>query len=83
MLKNIFNLDLINQAINRIDTDITKLDPNGEFNRYEAIDEYQFGIQQLVEINKRIDDIYKLKDTDDIVKNQLIKELKRKETKYC
>lgn len=75
-VKKYFNLDLINQAINRIDTDITKLDPNGEFNRYEAIDEYQFGIQQLVEINKRIDDIYKLKDTDDIVKNQLIKELK-------
>lgn len=77
-VKKYFNLDLINQAINRIDTDITKLDPNGEFNRYEAIDEYQFGIQQLVEINKRIDDIYKLKDTDDIVKNQLIKELKEK-----
>lgn len=77
-VKKYFNLDLINQAINRIDTDITKLDPNGEFNRYEAIDEYQFGIQQLVEINKRIDDIYKLKDTDDIVKNKLIKELKEK-----
>lgn len=77
-VKKYFNLDLINQAINRIDTDITKLDPNGEFNKYEAIDEYQFGIQQLVEINKRIDDIYKLKDTDDIVKNQLIKELKEK-----
>lgn len=77
-VKKYFNLDLINQAINRIDTDITKLDPNGEFNRYEAIDEYQFGIQQLVEINKRIDDIYKLEDTDDIVKNQLIKELKEK-----
>lgn len=77
-VKKYFNLDLINQAINRIDTDITKLDLNGEFNRYEAIDEYQFGIQQLVEINKRIDDIYKLKDTDDIVKNQLIKELKEK-----
>ena len=77
-VKKYFNLDLINQAINRIDTDITKLDPNGEFNRYEAIDEYQFGIQQLVEINKRIDDIYKLKDTDGIVKNQLIKELKEK-----
>lgn len=77
-VKKYFNLDLINQAINRIDTDIAKLDPNGEFNRYEAIDEYQFGIQQLVEINKRIDDIYKLKDTDDIVKNQLIKELKEK-----
>lgn len=77
-VKKYFNLDLINQAINRIDTDITKLDSNGEFNRYEAIDEYQFGIQQLVEINKRIDDIYKLKDTDDIVKNQLIKELKEK-----
>lgn len=77
-VKKYFNLDLINQAINRIDTDITKLDPNGEFNRYEAIDEYQFGIQQLVEINKRIDDIYELKDTDDIVKNQLIKELKEK-----
>ena len=77
-VKKYFNLDLINQAINRIDTDITKLDPNREFNRYEAIDEYQFGIQQLVEINKRIDDIYKLKDTDDIVKNQLIKELKEK-----
>lgn len=77
-VKKYFNLDLINQAINRINTDITKLDPNGEFNRYEAIDEYQFGIQQLVEINKRIDDIYKLKDTDDIVKNQLIKELKEK-----
>ncbi|MCG8399774.1 hypothetical protein LWS67_25120, partial [Bacillus atrophaeus] len=41
-VKKYFNLDLINQAINRIDTDITKLDPNGEFNRYEAIDEYQF-----------------------------------------
>lgn len=68
-VKKYFNLDLINQAINRIDTDITKLDPNGEFNRYEAIDEYQFGIQQLVEINKRI---------DGIVKNQLIKELKEK-----
>lgn len=77
-VKKYFNLDLINQAINRIDTDITKLDPNEEFKRYEAIDEYQFGIQQLVEINKRIDDIYKLKDTDDIVKNQLIKELKEK-----
>lgn len=77
-VKKYFNLDLINQAINRIDTDITKLDPNGEFNRYKAIDEYQFGIQQLVEINKHIDDIYKLKDTDDIVKNQLIKELKEK-----
>lgn len=77
-VKKYFNLDLINQAINRIDTDITKLDPDGEFNEYEAIDEYQFGIQQLVEINKRIDDIYKLKDTDDIVKNQLIKELKEK-----
>lgn len=75
-VKKYFNLDLINQAINRIDTDITKLDPNGEFSRYSYIDEYQFGIQQLVEINKRIDDIYKLKDTDDIVKNQLIKELK-------
>lgn len=77
-VKKYFNLDLINQAINRIDTDITKLDPNGEFSRYLYIDEYQFGIQQLVEINKRIDDIYKLKDTDDIVKNQLIKELKEK-----
>jgi hypothetical protein len=77
-VKKYFNLDLINQAINRIDTDITKLDPNGEFNRYEAIDEYQFGIQQLVEINKHIDDIYKLKDTDYIVKDQLIKELKEK-----
>lgn len=77
-VKKYFNLDLINQAINRIDADIAKLDPNGEFNRYEAIDEYQFGIQQLVEINKHIDAIYKLKDTDDIVKNQLIKELKEK-----
>lgn len=77
-VKKYFNLDLINQAINRIDTDITKLDPNGEFSRYSYIDEYQFGIQQLVEINKRIDDIYKLKDTDNIVKNQLIKELKEK-----
>lgn len=76
-VKKYFNLDLINQAINRIDTDITKLDPNGEFNRYKAIDEYQFGIQQLVEINKRIDDI-KLNNTDDIVKNQLMKELKEK-----
>lgn len=76
------NLDLINQAINRIDTDITKLDPNGEFNRYEAIDEYQFGIQQLVEINERIDDyqfgIQQLIGIDDTVKNQLIKELKEK-----
>lgn len=77
-VKKYFNLDLINQAINRIDTDIAKLDPNGEFSRYSYIDEYQFGIQQLVEINKHIDDIYKLKDTDDIVKDQLIKELKEK-----
>lgn len=77
-VKKYFNLDLINRAIDRIDTDIAKLDPNGEFSRYSYIDEYQFGIQQLVEINKHIDDIYKLKDTDDIVKNQLIKELKEK-----
>lgn len=77
-VKKYFNLDLINQAINRIDADIAKLDPNGEFSRYSYIDEYQFGIQQLVEINKHIDAIYKLKDTDDIVKNQLIKELKEK-----
>lgn len=77
-VKKYFNLDLINSAIDRIDTDIAKLDPNGEFSRYSYIDEYQFGIQQLVEINKHIDDIYKLKDTDDIVKNQLIKELKEK-----
>ena len=77
-VKKYFNLDLINSAIDRIDTDIAKLDPNGEFSRYSYIDEYQFGIQQLVEINKHIDDIYKLKDTDDIVKDQLIKELKEK-----
>ncbi len=77
-VKKYFNLDLINRAIDRIDTDIAKLDPNGEFSRYSYIDEYQFGIQQLVEINKHIDDIYKLNDTDDIVKNQLIKELKEK-----
>lgn len=77
-VKKYFNLDLINRAIDRIDTDIAKLDPNGEFSKYSYIDEYQFGIQQLVEINKHIDDIYKLKDTDDIVKNQLIKELKEK-----
>lgn len=77
-IKKYFNLDLINSAIDRIDTDIAKLDPNGEFSRYSYIDEYQFGIQQLVEINKHIDDIYKLKDTDDIVKDQLIKELKEK-----
>lgn len=77
-VKKYFNLDLINRAIDRIDTDIAKLDPNDEFSRYSYIDEYQFGIQQLVEINKHIDDIYKLKDTDDIVKNQLIKELKEK-----
>lgn len=80
-VKKYFNLDLINRAIDRIDTDIAKLDPNGEFSRYSYIDEYQFGIQQLVEINKHIDDKYKLKDTDDIVKNQLIKELKELEEK--
>lgn len=77
-VKKYFNLDLINRAIDRIDTDIAKLDLNGEFSRYSYIDEYQFGIQQLVEINKHIDDIYKLKDPVDIVKNQLIKELKEK-----
>lgn len=77
-VKKYFNLDLINRAIDRIDTDIAKLDHNGEFSKYSYIDEYQFGIQQLAEINKRVDDIYELKDTDDIVKDQLIKELNEK-----
>lgn len=74
-VKKYFQIDNITDKLNDIETNIVSLDTKNEFNKYIDIDEYQMGINSLVELNKRIDDIYKLKDTDDIVKNRLIKDL--------
>lgn len=74
-VKKHFQINSLTEQLNDIDTDIRTLDTDGQFSKYTDISDYQFGISLLLELNKEINNAYRLKNTDDIVKNKIIKEL--------